>query len=136
MDLRTPENVKSTVEYDVSTGNYIMRTKVGDMEIATPFVLSSDEYKKYSLEKEMRNYWRTKNAETQSNFEDKFNITDMKFSLGPADKLFGPGGVQIKTQGSAEIIFGLKSNRIDNPALTERLHRTTNFDSIQKYNST
>ena len=128
MDLRTPENVKSTVEYDVSTGNYIMRTKVGDMEITTPFVLSSDEYKKYSLEKEMRNYWRTKNAETQSNFEDKFNITDMKFSLGPADKLFGPGGVQIKTQGSAEIIFGLKSSRIDNPALTERLHRTTNFD--------
>lgn len=128
MDLRTPDNVKSTVEYDVNTGNYIMRTKVGDMEIATPFVFSSDEYKTYSLGQQMGQYWRTKNAETQSNFEDKFNITDMKFSLGPADKVFGPGGVQIKTQGSAEIIFGIKSNRIDNPTLTERLRRTTNFD--------
>jgi cell surface protein SprA len=44
----------------------------------------------------------------------------MKFNIGPADKVFGPGGVQIKTQGSSEIILGVKHNRVENPALTER----------------
>ena len=128
MDLKNPSNVNSVVEYDDATGNYVLRTKVGDMEITTPFVMSSDEYKRYSMQQEMSKYWRERNADNQSNYEDKFNITDMKFSLGPADKVFGPGGVQVKTQGSAELIFGVKSNRVDNPSLSQRLRRTTTFD--------
>ncbi|HPT43105.1 MAG TPA: cell surface protein SprA [Paludibacteraceae bacterium] len=130
MDLRNPENVNSVVEYDVKTGNYVLRTKVGDMEISTPYMLTPAEYQKYSLQNDMMKYWREKNSATAKNNEDKFSVTDMKFSLGPADKIFGPGGVQLKTQGSAELIFGFKSNFIDNPALTERARRSNipNFD--------
>ena len=56
----------------------------------------------------------------------------MKFSLGAADKVFGPGGVQIKTTGSAELIFGVLHNRVDNYLLSERLRKTTQFDFDQK----
>lgn len=35
-DLRDPENVKTTIEYDLKTNTYIVRTKLGDMEIGTP----------------------------------------------------------------------------------------------------
>ena len=35
--------------------------------------------------------------------KEKFNIFDMKFSLGPLEKVFGPGGVQLKTQGSVQV---------------------------------
>lgn len=41
-DLKTPSNVKTVVEYDPTTNCYVMRTKVGDTEIATPFMLSAD----------------------------------------------------------------------------------------------
>ena len=132
MDLKNPDNVKSMVEYDVKTGNYILRTKVGDMDVSTPFTMSSDEYQKYSAQQDMTKYWREKNSGTVKSNEDKFSATDMKFSLGPADKIFGPGGVQIKTQGSAELIFGFKSNFIDNPALTERARRSNIPDFQQK----
>ncbi|MDR1544586.1 MAG: cell surface protein SprA [Prevotellaceae bacterium] len=132
IDLKTPDNVQTTVEFDYETNTYILRTKIGDEEIATPFVLSADEYKKYTLKQEMQKYWQEKNAEAAKNYEDKFNITDMKFSLGPADKIFGPGGVQIKTQGSAEITFGIKHNNVQNYLLSERLRKTTTFDFDEK----
>ena len=60
MDLKNPDNVKSMVEYDVKTGNYILRTKVGDMDVSTPFTMSSDEYQKYSAQQDMTKYWREK----------------------------------------------------------------------------
>ena len=47
MDLQNPSNVNSVIEYDDATGNYILRTKVGDMEVTTPFVMSPEEYQRY-----------------------------------------------------------------------------------------
>ena len=131
-DLNDPKNTKTTIEYDDATGNYIMRTKVGDMEIATPFVMSGEEYRKYSMKRDMNDYWREKNREAMKNYEDKFNLMDMKFSLGAANKVFGPGGVQIKTTGSAEIIFGVLHNNVQNYLISERLRKKTQFDFDQK----
>lgn len=132
LDAPTPSNVKSVVEYDVSSGNYVLRTMVGETEIATPFLMTEEEYRSYSAKKEMLQYWKEKNSKQAKNNEDKFSVTDMKFNIGPADKLFGPGGVQIKTQGSAEILFGYKSSKIDNPGLTERMRKTGNFNFDEK----
>lgn len=128
IDLKEPSNINTSVEYDTRTGCYVVRSRIGDTEIATPFSLTPDEYKQQSLRKEMGNYWRRKNAEAQENYEDKFNLADMKFSLGPAEKLFGPGGVQIKTQGSAELSFGIIHNNIKNYSLAERLRNTVTPD--------
>jgi cell surface protein SprA len=131
-DAPLPDNVETTVEYDLRTGNYIMRTRVGETEIATPFTMTPQEYFDYSGRNELRDYWNELNKKAEVDNEDKFSLTDMKFSLGPADKVFGPGGVQIRTQGSAELIFGIKSNKLDNPALTERMRKTTIFDFDEK----
>ena len=43
-DLRDPENVKTTIEYDLRTNTYIVRTKLGDMEIGSPMSLTPEEY--------------------------------------------------------------------------------------------
>lgn len=120
MDNKQPDNIKSVVEYDAKTGNYIFKTYVGDMEIATPYMMTEKEYRDYSARKEMQTYWNEKNGGEPEDNEKKFSISDMKFNIGPADKIFGPGGVQVKTQGSSELIFGVKHNRVENPALTER----------------
>lgn len=60
MDLKDPDNMTTDVEYDPNSGFYIYRTKVGDMEIATPFVLSEDEYRKHALQESMNSYWAEK----------------------------------------------------------------------------
>ena len=132
LDAPLPDNVKTTVEYDIRTGSYVMRTRVGEMEIATPFRMTDREYVNFSARNEMRDYWRELNSSVEVDNEDKFSITDFKFDIGKADKVFGPGGVQIRTSGSAELIFGVKSNRLDNPALTERMRKVTNFEFDEK----
>ena len=87
LDLQTPNNVKTEVEFDPTTGCYIIRTKVGDMEISSPFMLSPEEYQNYTLEKEMQENWRKKNSEKFESYDSKFSLTDIKFNIGPADKI-------------------------------------------------
>lgn len=60
----------------------------------------------------------------------------MNFALGPLEKIFGPGGVQLKTQGSVQISTGIKTNKTDNPALSLTSRRKTYFDFDQKIQAT
>ena len=119
MDAPSPENVKSVVDYDPVSGLYILRTYVGDTEITTPYAMTEQEYYDYSAKQAMNRYWREKNGTGEKSNEEKFSITDMKFDIGPADKIFGPGGVQIKTLGSAELLFGFTHSNIDNHSISE-----------------
>ncbi|MBQ1651175.1 MAG: cell surface protein SprA, partial [Paludibacteraceae bacterium] len=51
--------------------------------------------------------------------------------IGKADRVFGPGGIQIKLQGSAELDFGLNFKRLKDPSLSERSQKpapTFDFD--------
>ncbi len=126
------ETMQTEVEYQPSTGCYVLRTKIGDAEVATPVLMTAEEYKDYSERKFIQEYWQKKIAEVEHNNEKKFDITDMKFNIGPADKIFGPGGVQLKLQGSAELIFAFKHQFVDNPSLTRRSKNNNVFDFDEK----
>ncbi len=132
MDLKDPENITTTVEYQPESGLYIIRTRMGDMDISTPYMLTQEEYNKYAERQIMHQYWQQKIGEVEHNNERKFDITDMKFNIGPADKVFGPGGVQLKMQGSAELLFGFKHQYIANPSLTQRARNNNIFDFDEK----
>ena len=125
-------DVKTEVVYDPVTGGYIIHTKIGDTDIATPYLLNEQEYKEYSERELMHRYWQQKIGEVEHNNERKFDITDMKFNIGPADKVFGPGGVQLKLQGSAELLFGFKHQFVDNPSLTLKARNNNIFDFDEK----
>lgn len=137
-DLSTPDNVRTEAEYDIESGCYIIRTKVGDFEVATPFMLTPEQYGNMELRKSMRTYFNKRNSELLQGEKDKepFNVLDMNFALGPLEKIFGPGGVQLKTQGSVQISAGVKSNKTDNPALSLTARRKTYFDFDQKIQAT
>lgn len=122
------------MEYDEKNNIYLIRTKAGGTQIETPLFLTPDEYADWSMKRSIESFYRAKNAESFSKGKEEFKFMDMKFSLGPADKLFGPGGIQIKTQGNAELTFGIKSNNIENPSLPERMRKTTGFDFDEKIN--
>ena len=128
-DAKMPENVNQSVEYDPNTGLYIFTTRVGDMDISTPFVLNESEYDDYSLKQSMNSYWAEKNRANKSDADKDFNLSDMKIGIGPTgDKIFGPGGVQLKTQGSVDLTFGFKISKRDNPTIPERNRTNTIFD--------
>ena len=132
LDLQDPDNVNTTIEYDPVNNCYVVRTRMGDVEIATPYMMTPEEYRAYSERQQMGQYWQSKISEVEHDNESKFDITDMKFDIGLADKIFGPGGVQVKMQGSAELLFGFKHQFINNPALTQRSRNNNIFDFDEK----
>lgn len=136
-DLATPANIVTTAEFDPSTGFYIIRTKIGDLDIATPYILTAEQYNEWQLRRSMQQYFKERNlAEITEGEKQPFNIFDMNFALGPLEKIFGPGGVQLKTQGSVLINMGVKSNFTDNPSLSLNSRRKTYFDFDQKIQAT
>ena len=100
-----------------------------------PVLMTPEEYQEWSLQNSMQQYWKHKNEEAfEAEGKSKFDFTDMHFDLGPAEKIFGPGGVQIKTQGSAELKMGINSKKVNNPALAASRRKTVGFDFDEKIN--
>ena len=135
LDLRMPDNVKQQVEYNDSLNLYFIGSKIGDSYLNTPIMMTPDEYMRWSERKARQQFFRAKDAENaKSKGKDKFDFTDMHFDLGPAEKIFGPGGVRVKTQGTAELKIGVTMKDIDNPSLPIRNRKTTSFDFDEKVN--
>lgn len=136
-DLATPSNIVTVPEYDPATGQYVIRTYVGDTEIATPFILNEKQYNDWQFRRQMQEYYQEQNqALAEKKDKQPFNIFDMNFAYGPLEKIFGPGGVSLKTQGSVQIKMGMKSNKSDNPSLPVKNRRKTFFDFDQKIQAT
>ena len=132
-DLRDPENLEQKVEYDEKTGHYIIGTKMNGGYLNAPVLMTPEEYTDWSLKQSMDAYYRNRNSEEFDKAgKEKFDFTDMHFDLGPAEKIFGPGGVQIKTQGTAELKFGGKYKNTENPSLPERQRKTFGLTLMKK----
>lgn len=134
LDLRNPQNMTSEVEYDVDNDQYIIRSKAGDSELGVPLVLTPKEYTEWSLKRSISDYYREKNRGLLKKDSEDFDFTNLHFDLGPAEKIFGKGGVQIKTKGSAELSLGMKYTNVENPTLSERMRKTMAFDFDEKIN--
>ena len=96
MDLRTPPNIKSDTVYNEKDGTYSIGSRLGEGSLlTTPILMNQDEYTRWRMSRSMQNFFRKKNDEDwlKAKDGDKFDFTDMQFDLGPAEKIFGPGGV-------------------------------------------
>ena len=134
-DLTLPDNIKQEVEYDDSLDRYFIGSRMGDGYLSTPIMMTPQEYRKWSEKREFDSFFRQKNDTLiKEGGKDKFSFADMHFDLGPAEKIFGPGGVRIKTQGTAELKFGATLKNIDNPSLPIRNRNTTTMDFDEKIN--
>ena len=114
LDLHFPENIKQEVEYDDSLNMYRIGSRMGDSYLNTPILMTPEEYNAWSERRERELFFRKKDAENvAAQGQEKFSFADMHFDLGPAEKIFGPGGVRIKTQGTAELKLGATMKNIE-----------------------
>ena len=137
LDLKAPENIVTDTVYNEDDGTFLLSTRLGKGSMLTaPILLTPEEYAKWKERNAMGSFFRKKNYEAWENSQkkNKFDFTDMHFDLGPAEKIFGPGGVRVKTQGNAELKIGYSIQSIDNPALPSRSRRTNSFDFDEKIN--
>lgn len=135
LDLHRPDNLKQQVAYNDTLDRYIFGNRLGNTWIGSPIMMTPEEYGRWAEQKAREAYFRKQNDEIfQKKGKEKFDFSDMHFDLGPAEKIFGPGGVRIRTQGSAELKFGATLKNIDNPSLPIRNRKTTSMDFDEKIN--
>ena len=135
LDLKRPDNLQYQVVYNDTIDRYIIGNRMGSTWLSAPIMLTPKEYLAWTEQQQRNSYFRKQNDEIfQAKGKEKFDFSDMHFDLGPAEKIFGPGGIRVKTQGSAELKFGINKKSIDNPSLPIRNRKTTMMDFDEKIN--
>ena len=135
LDLKRPDNLQYQVVYNDTIDRYIIGNRMGSTWLSAPIMLTPKEYLAWTEQQQRNSYFRKQNDEIfQAKGKEKFDFSDMHFDLGPAEKIFGPGGIRVKTQGSAELKFGVNKKSIDNPSLPIRNRKTTMMDFDEKIN--
>jgi len=136
--LNDPSNIETNIEYDPESGEYNINQGVGDgIDYRPPTYMSFDEYQEYNASQALRDYWREK-AESQSENQRKPLIPTLNIKSKLFETIFCGSTVDIRPQGSAELIFGVNVSKIENPALPEnqQTNTTFNFDQSIQMNVT
>ncbi|HTL07731.1 MAG TPA: cell surface protein SprA, partial [Chitinophagaceae bacterium] len=126
-DLKDPANIKDSIEYDPRTRQYYIVEKVGNSYYRKPTYLTLDEYTRLRGKQDENEYFR-KRANVLSGLnkkmlKPKLSVTDNLFN-----RIFGNGKIEIKPQGSVDIIAGYQGQNIKNPTLPERARKSGGFD--------
>ncbi|HQI44910.1 MAG TPA: cell surface protein SprA [Bacteroidales bacterium] len=129
--LKNPANVADSVYYDPISNSYIFTKKIGDYNLSPPNEMSFEEYQKFESNKSLKEYWKNKsdayNTAKGSSLIPKIHIGGEAF-----DKIFGSNAIDIRPQGSAELIFGINAMRREDPSLDVKQRRNANFDFQEK----
>lgn len=129
-----PTDVETSFEYDPETGNYNYEQKLGDLNYKPPSYLSFDEYQDYEAQKSMSDNWQQlrEDAEESEGDEEGSGAGGFRPSINVPgegfDRIFGSNTIEIRPNGSAELIFGVNSSKTENPAIPVNQRRITNFD--------
>ena len=143
--LKTPGSFD--VLYDPVSGQYVVTRKVGDLIISPPMLMTPEEYRAFVFDEQMRNYWGSKTGSGPGSVDDGLGTTkkdddgrsDMKSLIPDINvnsrlfaTVFGSNVIQITPQGSAELTFGLRFQRIKNPNLPVVNQKIFNFNFDQR----
>lgn len=127
--MNDPSNVTEEVLYDEKTHTYTIIYKVGSNEIGRE-KLSFEEYQEREQRKQLEAYWREK-EEARAKGEDNNSLIP-KIDLGEKfGEIFGSSTIDIRPNGTVELIMGYMGNRNDNPSIPVKQRRTGNFNFDQ-----
>ncbi|MFL5754652.1 MAG: cell surface protein SprA, partial [Bacteroidia bacterium] len=114
------------------TKQFEMTQKMGNLDYRTPTYMTEEEYQDYMFKKQVRSYWKSRIQADDINAPNKQLIPKLTVGGEMFDRIFGGNTVDIRPQGSAELIFGLVINKNQNPALPVKQRRISNFDFNMK----
>ena len=131
VSLGFPDVVQYGVDYDETTGQYIVRQRLGDtLDFRNPTHLTLDEFLEYNIDENLSEFWmemQDEIDEEERGFAPKLTIDSEIF-----ETIFGSNEIEIRPQGSAELNFGVRYSKTENPRLAERDRAITTFDFDQR----
>ena len=128
IQLKDPDNITRSIEYDPLTGQYVFVSKIGDFTYREPYIMTQDQFSDYVQKQAVKDYWKERRESSMGNNNGNSLIPPIYIGGKVFDKIFGSNTIDIKLQGSADVTFGIKYQRRRDPSLTVAQQRTTNFD--------
>lgn len=125
----TPSNIVETVTYNPSTNTYTVTKKIGSITISEE-TITADEYRRRQMEKNTADYWRKKETANSQGTETNSLIPKINVNNEIFKNIFGSSKIEIRPQGTAELILGFRINKTENPNIPvqQRTVTTFNFD--------
>ena len=130
--LNTPSNFQEITTYDLKLNQYSIQRKLGDLDLGLPLIMNFDDFQSFDSNRSIYNYWKSRSGQRTKTNNNSFGLPRLYVPGKAFDKIFGGNAVDIRPQGSSELIFGVKINRLENPSLPEEQRKTTSFDFQEK----
>lgn len=125
---------KFEVIYDRDLNKYIIVEKIGDYYVKTPIFMTPEEYKKYRLQRDMMDYFKSKisarnskNAAAKKDLLPTYYVNSKFF-----ETLFGGNEIKITPTGNINLKLGFIYQNTDNPQLSEQNRSSFTFDFDQQ----
>ncbi len=131
IQLKDPGFVDKSIEYDPSSGNYLISEKMGSEYYRAPSQMGFQEYLDYRSDELEKEYFNKLSglSSAKNSLSDRLDPIarfDLKSSL--LDRLFGGNKIEITPKGQVDLFFGVNYNKTDNPVLPVRQRLQGGFD--------
>ena len=114
--LKTPSLFKSKYTYDPVTNKYFYNTKVGEIDIGTPLILTPEEYRKRIREENIKIYFSEKidllkdeDADEESKLKNL--LPDLYVNSNFFQSIFGGDKIELVPQGSISMDIGAQISK-------------------------
>lgn len=136
--LKDPSQLK--IIFDKSLNKYVLVEKIGDFYVRTPIFMTPEEYKKYRLQRDMMEYFKSKISAANGK---RKGAKDAQKDLLPTyyvnskffQTLFGGNTVKVTPAGSINLKLGFIYQNTENPQLSEENRSAFTFDFDQQINA-
>lgn len=126
-----PPNLVRSIEYDAATNQYILYERVGNMLYRPPVYLTFSQY----LELLQRSNQRGEFKQLADNYAYQSQqpgfIPQIKVRSRTFAQIFGSENIDIRPQGSAEMVFAGQLNQNQNPLYNTKQRNQFNFNFDQ-----
>lgn len=128
-----------SVVFDKKLNKYIIVELLDGFKVGNPIFMSPEDYQKYRLKKDIRDYFKEKNdalskkkgsENAQKNLLPKYYVNSKFF-----ESIFGGNTVEVIPSGSLNIKLGGIYQNVDNPQLSENNRSSFTFDFDQQINA-
>ena len=134
--LKTPSFFKSKYTYDPVLNKYIYSTKLGDIDVGMPLVLTPEEYRKRIKEENIKSYFSEKidllkDEDPEDISKLKNLLPDLYINSNFFQTIFGGDNIELVPQGSISMDIGARYQKSDNPSIPSRNQSNIGLDFNQ-----
>ncbi|WDF55941.1 T9SS outer membrane translocon Sov/SprA [Mucilaginibacter sp. KACC 22063] len=127
-----PPNLVRTITYDPATNLYILTEKVGNLYYRPPQYLTFAQYLTLLEHQNQRQYFQQLSDAYAYESQQPGFIPQISVRSKTFEQIFGSSTIDIRPQGSAEMIFAGQVNSNQNPLYNTKQRSVFNFNFDQK----